>query len=753
MTDPASQPAPSTASPASGETERLEEDLRAVRAEAAAARNELAATHRRLQAVLASSSWRITAPWRAAGRALAAVLRSLRLRPGTPLWRILRALYRALPLNGRGRVRLLAMLRRRGWIPTGEAQPLPEKSAFFDASRSLDPWPSSQPLVSLVIVGDPSAADTAGALDALERQTFQDFEVVVVAPGSQPSDPRCRVVPQTDALADPRDVGVRAALGKYVCCLDATARLSPTYLEKALFLLETQGYDVTSTAIRFGDGAVARLERYPALGDLRVANQVAECAVVRRSLWDRAGGLGSDGLTADAAFRAWRLAVRLAGLGARIANLVEEPLCWRREPAPRADPGALERDRRRIAALDVRLDEDAAVPRIENPLLNLRRRGPQVEARGTVLLALPFLVVGGADRLLSEIAAHLVRRGYRVIVVTTLQVDAAVLGDSTADFEAATAEIYHLPRFLAPELWRDFVYYLFESKGIDLLWVVGSAVFYDLLPELRAAFPRLKTMDLLFNAEVHVPANRRHRSRIDLNLVENTEVLEFLERSGETAERLRLIESGVDLAAYRPGPKSDEVLRELGIPAEAFVVGYSGRLAEEKRPETFIELAARLRDDPRLWFVMTGKGPLSGAVEERARQLGLGSRLRLLGLVPDPRRYMAIYDVLLLPSRLDGRPVAVMESLAMGVPVVASRVGALPELVLDGETGFLCDPDSVADFAERVGWLADHPREHSAMRLAARRFAEERLSAERMLAEYERAIAGLLARSPSLSSR
>lgn len=754
MTDPASPP---------GEPERLEAALRAAQAEAAAARNELAATRRQLDAILASSSWRIMAPYRALGRAISALARRARPRPGTRVWRLLRAVYRAMPLDGRGRVRVLAFLRRRGVLEGGEPVP-PPVVAGSPAGPPVEPWPASNPLLSVVVAGGESEA-----LDSLRRQTFRDFEVLIVGPAdSEPALPTDPALPLSRRVAggrprqDDRNLGVRAARGKYACCLEAEDRLHPTYLEKAVFLLEAEGSDLVSTALAGDDGAVRLVERHPVLADLLVGPQVAGCAVFSRALWESAGGFQDAGSGDSAELRTWSLWVKMAALGARIANLVDEPLCRRHRLAPVEGEDALELDRRRIASLNADVITEQALgdserrrgvaPRPHSPLVNLRPREPSSAGPGTVLLALPFLVIGGADRLLSGIARHLQRRGYRVIVVTTLQVDAAVLGDSTADFEAATAEIYHLPRFLAPDLWRDFVFYLFETKGIDLLWVVGSAVFYDLLPELRAAFPRLKTMDLLFNAEVHVPNNRKHRSRIDLNLVENTEVLEVLARSGEPAERLRLIESGVDLTAHRPGPKSAEVLRELGIPAEAFVVGYSGRLAEEKRPETFIELAARLRDDPRLWFVMTGKGPLAGAVEERARRLGLGSRLRILGLVPDPRRVMAIYDVLLLPSRLDGRPVAVMESLAMGVPVVASRVGALPELVLDGETGFLCDPDSVADFAGRIAWLAAHPEEHRAMRLAARRFAERRLDAARMMEEYERAIAGLLGRPPLSSS-
>jgi glycosyltransferase involved in cell wall biosynthesis len=141
---------------------------------------------------------------------------------------------------------------------------------------------------------------------------------------------------------------------------------------------------------------------------------------------------------------------------------------------------------------------------------------------------------------------------------------------------------------------------------------------------------------------------------------------------------------------------------------------------------------------------MTGAGPLSDRVQKRIEKLALGSSLRFLGQVEKVSDYMSAYDVLILPSRFDGRPVAVLESLALGVPVIASRVGALPELIQEGVTGFLCEPGDVDAFAERIRWLASHPEEHRRMKAAARAVAEAELDARRMLEGYEEAIRGVL---------
>ncbi len=168
-------------------------------------------------------------------------------------------------------------------------------------------------------------------------------------------------------------------------------------------------------------------------------------------------------------------------------------------------------------------------------------------------------------------------------------------------------------------------------------------------------------------------------------------------------------------------------------------------MSEEKDPEAFLEIARRCRKQSQLVFLMTGAGPLTDRVRRRIEKLALGNSLRFLGQVEKVGDYMSAYDVLVLPSRFDGRPVAVLESLALGVPVIASRVGALPDLIQEGVTGFLCRPGDFGAFAERIRWLASHPEERQRMKAAARAFAEAELDARRMFVRYEEAIRDVLA--------
>lgn len=102
-------------------------------------------------------------------------------------------------------------------------------------------------------------------------------------------------------------------------------------------------------------------------------------------------------------------------------------------------------------------------------------------------------------------------------------------------------------------------------------------------------------------------------------------------------------------------------------------------------------------------------------------------------------------DLLVLPSFVDGRPVVVLEALALGVPVLASRVGALPELIVDGENGWLCEPTDIPGFVSRAQAFIGSPSLRVTMKRNARAFAEQRLDERSMLQKYQRMIVDLIA--------
>ena len=184
-------------------------------------------------------------------------------------------------------------------------------------------------------------------------------------------------------------------------------------------------------------------------------------------------------------------------------------------------------------------------------------------------------------------------------------------------------------------------------------------------------------------------------------------------------DRYRLIRSGIDAGSYRRGDAPrEETRRALGFGAGDFVVGTLACLKPQKAPLDFVEAAriARARD-PRLRFFIAGDGPLRDAVERKIREASLGDAIRLLGWRRDVADLLHAMDAFLLTSRFEGLPRAVLQAMAAGVPVVATAVDGTPDVVRDGETGFLVPPGRPEAAAEALLAVAADPE-------AARRRAE-----------------------------
>jgi glycosyltransferase involved in cell wall biosynthesis len=204
------------------------------------------------------------------------------------------------------------------------------------------------------------------------------------------------------------------------------------------------------------------------------------------------------------------------------------------------------------------------------------------------------------------------------------------------------------------------------------------------------------------------------------------------------ARRLLQIDNGVDTAGLRAKVNPGRDLRaEIGVPAGAPLLGMVGRLAPEKAHAAMIEALARL-DAPGLppHLLIAGDGPLRAATEAAAREHGVADRVHLLGARTDlPDVYRAL-SVLVQPSLTEGLPLVVLEAGALGVPIVASRVGAIPAVLEEGEAGVLVLAGDVRALAAAVGGLLRDPDHARALGARAAAHVEARYSARAMTARY-----------------
>jgi glycosyltransferase involved in cell wall biosynthesis len=205
------------------------------------------------------------------------------------------------------------------------------------------------------------------------------------------------------------------------------------------------------------------------------------------------------------------------------------------------------------------------------------------------------------------------------------------------------------------------------------------------------------------------------------------------------AEKITLVPNAIDLRRFTPGTISRTESRlKLALPPDAPVIAGVGRLNPQKNFSLFLDIAAALSPRfPTLRFLLAGEGPEEEMLREKAAQLGLADRIVFAGYVADTREVYAAADFLLMPSRFEGLPMTLLEAMAMNLPVVASKLDGIAEVITDGEDGLLAAPADAPAFTERLTRLLESPALASQLGTAARAKIEARFSVERMTTAVE----------------
>jgi glycosyltransferase involved in cell wall biosynthesis len=220
---------------------------------------------------------------------------------------------------------------------------------------------------------------------------------------------------------------------------------------------------------------------------------------------------------------------------------------------------------------------------------------------------------------------------------------------------------------------------------------------------------------------------------------------EFLE-CGVPPERLVAIPNGVDVARFTP-PKPGEAaaLRaRLGLPADGFLWVYTGKLNRGKGLEMLLRAWQRLASrHPRLHLVLVGSGAgqflsCEAALRRFVTDHGLASRVTFTGAVANVEDYLRAADLFVLPSDSEALPMALIEAMACGLPVVATRVGGIPDVVEDGVDGRLIAAGDEAVLAAAIEGLLADPAARAALARAARAKAETGFSITAVAAAHER---------------
>jgi len=203
--------------------------------------------------------------------------------------------------------------------------------------------------------------------------------------------------------------------------------------------------------------------------------------------------------------------------------------------------------------------------------------------------------------------------------------------------------------------------------------------------------------------------------------------------------RVSVIHTGIDPGDYGPDEAARRRIRgEWGLGQATPLIVTVARLSYEKGLPTLVEAAAELaKQHPAAVTAIVGEGPIRAELDARIASAGLADRVRLVGFRADVSDVLAAADVFCLPSHMEGLPNALLEASAVGLPVVATQVGGIPELVVANETGLLVPPRRPDELADAIARLLDDPPLARRMGQAARRRIVDAFSASAAAGKYQ----------------
>lgn len=345
----------------------------------------------------------------------------------------------------------------------------------------------------------------------------------------------------------------------------------------------------------------------------------------------------------------------------------------------------------------------------------------------TVVHALAPARVGGLESVVSSLAEGMAARGHRVHVGAVVEPDAGdhefVDGLDGDGVEAERLEVPHRAYHVEVRRLRE----MFERTSPDVVHTHGYRG--DVVAGTVARWTGRPVVSTVHGFTGGGGKNRfyewlqeRTLRRHDAVVAVSAPIRRRLVSRGVDADRLHLLRNA--WTRDRELLDRDEARERLGLPGDAFVVGWVGRLTGEKGPDVFLEAVDRLaRRDPDTAASVVGEGARRPDLEARARGLGIEDRVDFHGRVSAAAALFGAFDVFVLSSRTEGTPIALLEAVDAEVPVVATRVGGVPDVVRHEKEALLVPPEEPGALADAVTRVREDP---GAARDRARR-ARERL--------------------------
>jgi glycosyltransferase involved in cell wall biosynthesis len=349
------------------------------------------------------------------------------------------------------------------------------------------------------------------------------------------------------------------------------------------------------------------------------------------------------------------------------------------------------------------------------------------------------LDVGGLERVVLDLVGQGTRRGQRVSVLCLERPGAQA---DEAQRLGARVECVNKPPGFRPGLIHQIAAKLGELQPDVVHSHQVGALFYTAPAAKRAQVPVV----------VHTEHGKHYTDRLRtrwLGRLASRHVDRFFCVSSDIAKEVRecriidprkisVVSNGIDVRRFER-PADAPIRGGFGIPDDVPIIGAVGRLSEVKRHDLLLRAFARVRETlPSVHLLIVGDGPLLQNLHQLAGTLGIAPFVHFAGYQSEPEKLLAIMDIFALTSRSEGMPLSVLEAWAAGLPVVASAVGGLPEMIDGADAGVLFPSGDVDALTSRLTNLLTDKPARIAMGERGRAVVRELYSAERMAAEYQR---------------
>jgi glycosyltransferase involved in cell wall biosynthesis/GT2 family glycosyltransferase len=337
--------------------------------------------------------------------------------------------------------------------------------------------------------------------------------------------------------------------------------------------------------------------------------------------------------------------------------------------------------------------------------------------RKRAALITPHLGPGGAESVLDDIASGLRSKHFEMLLFATRSRDDRWL----PKWQARVEHTYDLAQIVPPERMVGALCSMISNWRCDYLIVQNSLYGYAALPHIKKLLPEIKIVDVIHSVDDawdQIASTAGVASHIDLRVAMSVPVRNRLLALGVPPEKILHVRNGVDLERFSPtAPPTTSSTKNIL---------FAARLDPVKRALLVVDIAAKLselRPQGDFRFTIAGDGPEKERFKRRVRKLALDAAFDFRGHVANLAPLYAAADVVILPSRSEGMPLVIIEALASARPVVASRVGSIPE-ILDSSCGILIDQPDPAAFAGAIHLLLDQPALREKMGAAGRRKME-----------------------------